>query len=62
MSILNKQLLIRVSDELDELITRAYSKFLGDTGEHISRSDYMRRILNIQCELELSKDKKKIGS
>ena len=53
MSILNKQLLIRVSDELDELITRAYSKFLGDTGEHISRSDYVRSILHDHCEMVL---------
>lgn len=53
MSVLNKQLLIRVSDELDELITRAYSKYLGETGEHITRSDYVRRILQTQCSLEL---------
>ena len=52
MSALNKQLLIRISDELDELITRAYSKYLG-TNEHISRSDYVRRILQAQCATEV---------
>ena len=56
MSALNKQLLIRVSDELDELITRAYSKYLGETGEHITRSDYVRRVIEAQCSSELAGD------
>ena len=58
MSALNKQLLIRVSDELDELITRAYSKYLEITGEHISRSDYIRRVLQTQCSLVLVENQK----
>jgi len=59
MSALNKQLLIRVSDELDELITRAYSKHLEKTGEHITRSDYVRKILEEQCSLALSENEGK---
>jgi hypothetical protein len=50
---LTKQLLIRISPELDELITQAFSKHLKETGEYISRSDYIRRILQAQCSSEL---------
>lgn len=57
MSVLNKQLLIRISPELDELITRAYSKSLTETGEHVSRADYIRGILQTQCSLEVGKEK-----
>jgi hypothetical protein len=56
MSELNKQLLIRVNLELDELITRAYSQYLGKTKEHITRTDYIRRMLQAQCELEIEKN------
>ena len=52
---LNKQLLIRISPELEELITRAYSQYLGQTKEHITRTDFIRRGIQAQCELALSK-------
>lgn len=52
MPTLSKQLLIRVSDELDELITQAFSKYLKETGEYISRSDYIRRAINLVFSLD----------
>lgn len=57
MPTLSKQIVIKVSPELDELITQAFSKHLKETGEYISRSDYIRRILQAQCSLELTEIK-----
>lgn len=53
MPILSKQIVIKVSPELDKLITKAFSKHLKETGEYLSRSDYIRRILQTQCSSEL---------
>jgi hypothetical protein len=53
MPTLSKQIVIKVSPELDELITQAFSKHLKETGEYISRSDYIRRILQAECSSEL---------
>jgi len=53
MPTLSKQLVLKISPELDELITQAFSKHLKETGEYISRSDYIRRILQEQCSLEV---------
>jgi hypothetical protein len=55
MQTLSKQILVRVSQELDDLITQAFSQHLKETGEYCSRSDYIRRMLQAQCELELVK-------
>lgn len=54
MPTLNKQILLKVSSEFDELIDQTFSQHLKDTGEYISRSDYIRRMLAFS--ISLSKD------
>jgi hypothetical protein len=56
MSVLSKQILLKVSPELDDLIDRAFSKHLKKTGEYITRSDYIRRILQEQCLIKVVED------
>jgi hypothetical protein len=56
MPTLTKQILLKVSPELDDLIDQAFSKHLKDTGEYITRSDFIRRMLIAQCNLELSEN------
>jgi Arc/MetJ-type ribon-helix-helix transcriptional regulator len=53
MSNLTKQILLKVSPELDDLIDQAFSKHLKKTGEYLTRSDYIRRILQKQCTTEM---------
>lgn len=50
MPILSEQILLKLSPELDKLIDDAFSKHLKETGEYITRSDYIRRILQAHCE------------
>jgi Arc/MetJ-type ribon-helix-helix transcriptional regulator len=50
MSALSEQILLKISPELDKLIDDAFSKQLKETGEYISRSEYIRRILQAHCE------------
>jgi len=45
MQTLTKQLLIRISPELDDLITKAFSIYLKNAGQYKSRSDYIRTTL-----------------
>jgi Arc/MetJ-type ribon-helix-helix transcriptional regulator len=51
---LSKQMVIKISLELDDLITQAFSQHLKDTGEYLSRSDYIRRML--EFSISFSKD------
>lgn len=52
MPTLSKQLLIKISPELDELITQAFSQYLKNTGEYSSRSDYIRRAIGLILSLD----------
>jgi Arc/MetJ-type ribon-helix-helix transcriptional regulator len=54
MPTLTKQILLKVSPELSDLIDKTFSQHLKDTGEYISRSDYIRRA--IEFFISLSKD------
>jgi len=48
---LTKQILLRLSPETDELIDRCFSMHLRSTGAYISRSDFVRSILEEQLAL-----------
>jgi hypothetical protein len=58
MPILSKQILLKMSPELRDLVDQAFSKHLKETGEYITRSDFIRRILETHCTQELSKETK----
>ena len=49
------QILLKVSDELNSAIDAAFSKHLKKTGEYCTRSEFIRRMLDAQCEVEMGK-------
>jgi hypothetical protein len=55
---LSEQYLLRVSPILVALIDEAFSKHLKKTGEYISKSEFIRNILQTQCNLVLGKTKR----
>ena len=50
---LSKQILLKISPEINDLIDKAFTKHLKATGEYISRSDFIRRMIVAQCETGL---------
>jgi hypothetical protein len=48
-----KQLLLKMMPELEETIDNAFSEYLKLTGNSITKAEYIRRILNQKCKLEL---------
>jgi Arc/MetJ-type ribon-helix-helix transcriptional regulator len=52
MQTLTKQILVRISAELNELIDRTFSQHLKDTGEYLTKSDYIRRALDFILSLD----------
>jgi Arc/MetJ-type ribon-helix-helix transcriptional regulator len=52
MQTLTKQILVRISAELDALIDQTFSKHLKETGEYITKSDYIRRALDLILSLD----------
>lgn len=53
MTELTKQLVIKISPELDELIDSAFAKNVEETGTKTTRSDYIRDILKERCAEQL---------
>lgn len=56
MSKLSNQLLIKVSPELDSLIDQAYVKHISKTNKHITKSEFVRTVLNSHCSFSMSSD------
>jgi len=52
---LSEQILLKLTPELSELITKAFSKHLKDSGEYISRAEYLRKMIEEKCQMELGK-------
>lgn len=50
MAKLTKQLLIKIAPELDERIEEAFKKHLKKTGEYITKSEFLRRIIEGGCK------------
>ena len=48
------QVLLKLTPELDAVIEKAFKQHLKETGEYITRSEYMRRMLKLQTDLQLS--------
>lgn len=49
MAKLTTQLLIKISPELDVQIDEAFKKHLKKTGEYITKSEFLRRIIEGGC-------------
>jgi hypothetical protein len=49
MAKLTTQLLIKITPELNERIEGAFKKHLKRTGEYITKSEFIRRILEREC-------------
>ena len=52
---MTEQYLIRVSPELIEIIDAAFTKHLKKTGEYLTKSEFVRRILREHCSSMLGK-------
>lgn len=50
---LTKQILLKMMPELEETIENAFSEYLKLTGDPITKAEYIRRILDRKCSLEL---------
>jgi predicted DNA-binding protein len=57
MKKLTKQYLLKMSPELIELIDAAFSEFLKETGQYITKAEYVRNILETHCKLVLEEKK-----
>lgn len=44
-----QQLLLKMTPELEEAIDRSFTKHLKKTGEYITKSEFVRRILEKEC-------------
>jgi hypothetical protein len=53
MTNLTQQIVLKISPELDELLNKAHEKSIQETGFPPTRSDYIRSVLKMHCELEL---------
>jgi len=51
---LTDKILLKLTPELNKSIDDAFSKYLKETGAYISRSNFIRKILQSYCELQLS--------
>jgi Arc/MetJ-type ribon-helix-helix transcriptional regulator len=49
MEKMTEQYLLKMSIELSEMIDQAHSKHLKETGEYVSKAEYMRRALLKHC-------------
>lgn len=49
MAKLDKQILLKISPELNEKIDKAFGQFLKNTGKYITKAEFIRRAIEKEC-------------